>query len=306
MNNGLLLLHPESPAFNFQFDWAPENITNTFFKCIRWQVEETTDPFHCPYHYYCDSTYPGNYPPFIDFSVLVLAAASYLVIIAFNVMEMKGMTPRIRFRRRYWLPSGPIALPFILLSLARGHRIDTFFPLSHLGPLLLQMLLISALSFENPPDKNVKYALFEVSTVSGILHASLYLDSVILPYYTGLEALVTSTLSGECASCICRREVLVAGGTLVSYRGWSMTSFSVVGALFSRMVCTWIGEDKGSVLMRLMLEGFGWILIAADAVYLMVNSPQGGLIERAAFGGVCALICLHFLKKLYAIWCHAK
>ncbi|WJX10602.1 hypothetical protein P8452_01300 [Trifolium repens] len=57
------------------------------------------------------------------------------------------------------------------------------------------------------------------STISGILHASIYLDSILLPYYTGFDALMSSTFSGECATCVCRKEELVVGGKLVKYKG---------------------------------------------------------------------------------------
>ncbi|KAF8413425.1 hypothetical protein HHK36_001408 [Tetracentron sinense] len=267
-----------------------------------WQVEETTDPINCPYHYFCDSTYPGNYPSAVDVLLLLFTIASYLVTLIFTVVEISGGREHIRFSRmrKYWLPSGPVALPFILLALAKGHRINTIFPLSRLGPALLQLVHISAIAFENEAEENVKYALFEVSTVSGILHASLYLDSIILPYYTGLDALVTSTFSGECISCVCRKEILVVGGRLVVYRGWSATTFSVVGTLCLRIVCKLSMEGKGrSVLIKSMLEIMCWILIAMDCVHLMINSPQGGSLEKgAAFGGVFVLICLHVLRKV--------
>ncbi|KAI3942565.1 hypothetical protein MKX01_014479 [Papaver californicum] len=241
-----------------------KNITTTFFRCIKRQVEETTDPINFPYHYFCASTYLG--------------ATLYLVTLVFTVQEIvwkststsssttatagEGGSRRraIRYNcggsgsrrsRRYWIPSGPIALPFILLSLAKGYRINTLFPLAEcIGPALFQLLQISALAFPNDDDDNhnmegnfnkwkydIKYILFELSTVSGILHASLFLDYLILSYYTGFDALMSSTsFSGECASCVCRHEVLVVGGKLVSYRGWSISMFSIVGVLCLRIV----------------------------------------------------------------------
>ncbi|XP_058085249.1 uncharacterized protein LOC131232784 [Magnolia sinica] len=294
--NGALLVLPD-----ILYDQTVENITTTFFKCTRWQFEETTDPINCPYHYFCDSTYAGNYPPLIDFSVLFFFTASFLLTVAFTVSDIKRSSTAARLshrKRRYWLPSGPVALPFILLAFAKGHRINTAFPLSNTGPAILQLVLVSALAFENMGEKSMKYVLFEASTVSGILHASLYLDSVILPYYTGLEAIVLSSFSGECGSCVCRREALIAGGSLVLYRGWSATTFSVVGTLCSRMVCALVGEDRGSGMMKKVLEGLGWILISADAVYLIRYSPRSGFLEQAAYGGVCVLILLQLLKKM--------
>ncbi|KAL6004108.1 hypothetical protein ACLOJK_004655 [Asimina triloba] len=287
----------QHPLFEYD-DRTAENITTTFFKCTRWQFEETTDPLLCPFHYYCTSIYPGNYPPLVDFSLLFFTAASFLLTLAFT---LTADTKPISTRRRYWLPSGPFALPIILLALAKGHRINTAFSLSSVGPALLQLVLISALAFENAGERSIKYVVFEVSVVSGILHASLYLDSVILPYYTGLEALLFSQFSGECGSCICRREALVAGGSLISYRGWSMTMLSVVATLCLRIVCALVGEDRGSVLLKIFLEGIAWICIATDAIYLMMNSPRVGCVERAAYGGVCLLILLHLLKKAAAL-----
>ncbi|KAH7840907.1 hypothetical protein Vadar_023142 [Vaccinium darrowii] len=59
-----LLQHSEFPAFRHK--WVPEDIRETFFKCTRWQLEETMDPINCPYHYFCDSTNPANYPPAVN------------------------------------------------------------------------------------------------------------------------------------------------------------------------------------------------------------------------------------------------
>ncbi|XP_043718501.1 uncharacterized protein LOC122666553 [Telopea speciosissima] len=304
MMDGLeLLLYPEIPAF--RPEWRMENISTTFFKCTKWQVEETTDPINCPYHYFCDSTYPGNYPPIVDIAVLILTVTSYLATLVITMLEISGCRGICfsQSTRRYWLPSGPVILPFILLVFAKGNRINTIFPLSCMGPSILQLVCISALAFENAADRNVKHALFEASMVSGILHASLYLDSIILPFYTGLEALVSSTLSGECVSCVCRKEVLHVGGRLLSYRGWSVTTFSVIGTLCSRIVCILSGEDRGrNALIKSLLESLGWILITMDSLYLMIHSPERSLESRTAFGGVFVLICLHILRKVGTLW----
>ncbi|XP_034709794.1 uncharacterized protein LOC117932625 [Vitis riparia] len=249
------LLSPEKPAF--QPEWALENVRMTFFKCVRWQVEETMDPINCPYHYFCDSTYPGNYPPVVDILLLLFATASYLGILVFTAMEISGGRS-FHQTRRYLLPTGPVSLPVILLALAKGRRINTIFPLSSVGPAILQLLHISALAFDTEADSDIKYAFFEASTISGILHASLYLDSVILPYYTGFDALVSSTFSGECISCVCRKEVLVVGGMLVSYRGWSATTFLVVGTLCLRIICRLTADDNGktTIFIKSVLESY--------------------------------------------------
>ncbi|KAI8021489.1 hypothetical protein LOK49_LG03G02038 [Camellia lanceoleosa] len=311
-----LLLHPEIPAI-FQHDNVVRN--TIFFKCTTWQVEETLDPINCPYHYYCDSTYPGNYPPAVDILLLSLVTASYLATLISLVMEMivyvngNGAAAVAGRRtnnnncvgqiiRRCLLPSGPVSLPLTLLALAKGQRINTIFPLSCIGPSILQLIQISALALDNVAEKDMKYALYKASTISGILHASLYLDSTILPYYTGFDALVSSTFSGECISCVCRKQVLVAGGKLVSYRGWSLTTFLVVGTLCFRMICKLSStQNKGRAILikfKNMLENLGWIFIAMDCVYLIVNSPpERSLTRVAASSGLFVLICLHVLRK---------
>jgi len=296
--NRQVLLRPENPAFQPQF-WASEDVRLKFFKCVRWQLEETMDPIDCPYHYFCDSAYPGNYPPAVDMLVFLFTLASYLTTLFIMAMDIsrRGQTC-LSQSKRYLLPSGPVALPVILLALAKGYQINTVFPLSSIGPAILQLVHISALAFDHGANKDVKYAFFEASTISGILHASLYLDSVLLPYYTGFDALVSSTFSGECASCVCRKEVLIVGGMLVSYRGWSLTTFSVVGALCLRIVCRLFGEKIGNIILaRPWLESVAWIFILKDCVYLATNSPpERSLLRVAAFGGILALICLHVIK----------
>ncbi|MCL7039495.1 hypothetical protein MKW94_026417 [Papaver nudicaule] len=327
-----------------------QNITTTFLRCIKWQVEETTDPVNCPYHYFCDSSYPGgDYPLAMDILVLLFTATLFLVTLVFTIQEIVrirtstsssttaaggggGRRPVIRYNcggrgsrqsRRYWIPSGPIALPFILLSLAKGYRINTLSPLAEcIGPTLFQLLQISALAFPNDDDDDdnmegnfnklkydIKYILFELSTVSGILHASLFLDYIIMPYYTGLDALMSSTnVSGECASC-----------KLVSYRGWSMSMFSVVGVLclktVSRLLLILLSYYDNEVhmatvlavvkllqlIIQPILETTSWILISIDSIYLMMNSPESdgsAPFRVAAYGCACFLISLHVLTKL--------
>ncbi|KAJ1376377.1 hypothetical protein SESBI_50005 [Sesbania bispinosa] len=207
---------PEYPTF--QPGWDIEEIHATFFKCISWQMEETFDTINCPYHYVCDRTHPPNYPPSVDILVLLFTTASYLVTLVIVIMDMSKGRGRMFLgqSKRFLLPSGPISLPLIILAFAKGPQINTIFPLSCIGPAILLLVLISALSFDNgAADKDIKYTFFAASTVSGILHASMYLDSIVLPYYTGFDAVMTSTFSGECASCVCRREALVVGGKLV-------------------------------------------------------------------------------------------
>ncbi|KAG9455409.1 hypothetical protein H6P81_008313 [Aristolochia fimbriata] len=146
--NNRQLLHPQNPAF--QYEWTQQNVTTTFFKCTQWQVQETTDLVDCPFHYFCDSSYP---------------AASYTITISFTLLENRGGGnlgfAASQSKRRYWLPSGPIFLPLTLLSLAKGQRINTVFPLSNVGPALVQLLYVSALAFEYTLDRSIKYILFE-------------------------------------------------------------------------------------------------------------------------------------------------
>ncbi|KAK2649907.1 hypothetical protein Ddye_017396 [Dipteronia dyeriana] len=293
------LPHPENPAFQTERDL--EDIQTTFFKCVRWQVEETLDPINCPYHYFCESTYPGNYPPAVDVLVILFTASSYLATLVLMIIDIskRGRT-FLGQSKRCLLPSGPVSLPIILLMLAKGHRINTVFPLSCIGPAILQLVHISALTFNYGANEDLKYAFFEASTISGILHASLYLDAVLLPYYTGFDALVSSSFSGECATCVCRKEALVVGGKLISYRGWSVTTFLVVGALLFRIMRRLSEANRRKITaVKSLFEGLGWILIIKDSVYLVMNSPpEQFLLRIAAFGGVFVLICLHLLKKV--------
>ncbi|KAF2324965.1 hypothetical protein GH714_021920 [Hevea brasiliensis] len=253
------LLQPWNSAF--QPEWAFEDIRITFFKCVRWQVEETFDPINCPYHYFCDSTYPGNYPPYVDVIVFLFATASYLATLV--IMD------------QFYISS------------------------SCIGPAILQLLYVSSLAFDIGVDKDVRYALYEASTISGILHGSLYLDSIILPYYTGFDALVSSTFSGECQSCVCRREVLLVGGKLVTYRGWSVTTFLVVGALCLRIIRRMSGQNSSTIMaIKSLLESSG-ISITLDCIYLTRKAPpEQPMMRITAFGSILALVCLHLTKKL--------
>ncbi|XP_059634482.1 uncharacterized protein LOC132276869 [Cornus florida] len=292
------LLRPEDPTY--QHEWVLEDIRTTFFKCTRWQIEETMDPINCPYHYFCDSTYPGNYPPAVDVLLVFFTTASYLATLLLMVMEIYGRSRQTHLGqlRRYLLPSGPVSLPIFVMAIAKGRRINTVFPLSCIGPAILQLIQISALAFDSEADGDVKYAFFKASTVSGIFHASLYLDSTILPYYTGFDALVSSTFSGECTSCVCRKEALVVGGKF-SYRGWSLATLLVAGTLCLRIIYRISSENRGKTLIiKSILENLGWILITMDSVHLIVNSPPERSLSRdAAFAASLVLICLHVLKK---------
>lgn len=292
------LLLPEYPTQ--QPEWVLEDIRLMFFKCVKWQFEETMDPINCPYHYFCDSAYPGNYSPAVDILVLIFTTASYFTTLIVMVMAMSGRGKLGNLSKRYLLPSGPVSLPLIILVLAKGYRINTIFPLSLAGPAILQLVHISALSFDGKAVKDIKYVFFEASTISGILHASLYLDSILLPYYTGLDALMSSSFSGECPSCVCRKDALIVGGRLVSYRGWSVTTFLVVGTLCLRIVCRVSGERSGNILLvKSSLEGIGWILITLDCIYLSRKPPPERLtLHVAVFGGIFVLICLHGLKTV--------
>ncbi|KAH8488924.1 hypothetical protein H0E87_024524 [Populus deltoides] len=286
----------------FRSEWPSEDVQAIFFKCVRWQVEDTMDPINCPYHYYCDSTYPGNHPPYVDVLAFLFTTALYLVTLAIMVVDIsrRGRT-YLRESKRYLQPSGPVSLPLILLVLAKGSRINTVFPLSCFGPAILQLLQVSALTFDSHIDKDVRYAFLQASTISGILHASLYLDSIILPYYTGFDALVSSTFSGECPTCVCRKEVLVVGGRLIRYRGWSLSTFLVIGVLCSRILCRVTGENKSRIMsIKTLLESLGLILITVDCIYLIRRSPEQSLMRIAAFGGVLVLICLQMIKKMSA------
>uniref|UniRef100_A0A0E0M6B2 Uncharacterized protein n=1 Tax=Oryza punctata TaxID=4537 RepID=A0A0E0M6B2_ORYPU len=278
------------------------NITRQILKCTRWQLEETTDFITCPYHYYCDSAYPGDYSP--AFGALVAAFAAYCLVsaAAFAVLDIgrAGGVGGGRNRRKYMVPSGPFLLPVVLLALAKGQRINAVFPLAQLGPALLLTLQASALAFRNEADGDLRYAVLEASTVSGILHASLYLDAVVLPYYTGTDALRWSRFSGECATCLCRMDPLVVGGRTVLYRGLSKTALAIIFALCSRMVCRIYGEERVSAWTRSALEAASWVFVAGDAVYLAGWAfAEGAAASVAAYALVAGLVFLCIFGKVY-------
>ncbi|CAN8306458.1 unnamed protein product, partial [Cochlearia groenlandica] len=281
-----------------------------FFKCTKWQFEDTLDPINCPFHYFCDSLYAGDYPQFTDILVFFFFTLSYLTTL---LVVLKNVTSRTRRRengygnddktRRYLLPSGPISLPLILFIFAKGQRINTLFPISIFGPAILQLLQLSVLIFNNNIEKEISFVFFEASTISGILHASLYLDAVILPYHTGFDALVNSTFSGVCKSCICRKHPLVVGGNLVAYRGWSTTTFLVVGVLCLRIICKLCREEakrKRVLVIKNAVEGLAWIVLVRDCVYLAARSPveEPILFRVCVFGSVLLLICVYVITQV--------
>ncbi|XP_030453164.1 uncharacterized protein LOC115674787 [Syzygium oleosum] len=279
------------------------DVRTTFFKCVRWQVEETLDPVDCPYHYYCDSTYPGDYSQVVDGLVLLFSVASYLVALIIMILEVSGKRKsRLCKLKRYLLPSSPLSLSVTLLILAKGHQINSMFPVSCMGPAIFHLALISALVFDEGTVSDVKYVIFQASTISGILHASLYLDSVLLPYYTGFDALVSSTFSRECESCVCRSEVLVVGGMLVTYRAWSITSFLVAGALCLRVICR-VSSDVGKIthMSKYSLETLGLASVVWDSMYLLRNSPpERFLLRTVASGAELTLICIYVVGRICA------
>lgn len=261
-------------------EWSTDNIKTTFFKCTRWQVEETTDLLNCPFHYFCDSSYAGNFPPIADMSALAAVVGSFLS------------------------SSGPVMLPLMLLLLANGQRINTFFPLSQMGPSILLLIHVSALAFEKKTDQSgLRYAVLEASTLTGILRASLNLDSIIQPYYTGLDALSRSFFSDECPSCVCRKEELVVGGRLVLYRGWSKTTVFIMIAQCSRMLCRISGENKFTMMIKLILEVIGWVSVAGDAIYLTIAIPfERSILKVMIYGGICVLISFNVFRRMYRLY----
>ncbi|XP_010480844.1 PREDICTED: uncharacterized protein LOC104759630 [Camelina sativa] len=287
----------------------------TFFKCTKWQFEDTLDPINCPLHYFCDSLYAGDYPQIIDVLVFFFVTVSYLT--ALIAMLRKVLSRRSRRQdgdyddggddddkaKMYLVPSGPISFPLIILILAKGQRINTVFPISIFGPAILQLVQLSVLIFENNIEKEASFVFFEASTVSGILHASLYLDAVILPYYTGYDALVTSTFSGVCKSCVCRKEPLIVGGNIVAYRGWSSTTFLVVGVLCLRIICKLCREEakrKKVTVIKMAVEGLAWVVLIRDCVYLAVMSPveEPVLFIAFVYGSVLVLICVYVITQV--------
>ncbi|KAL9229042.1 hypothetical protein vseg_004558 [Gypsophila vaccaria] len=293
---------------NFPTAAFDDDIRHAFFKCRKWQLEETLDPVSCPYHYYCNSRYSGDYPSWVDTLSMLFIALSFLTTGIAMVVSMAGRRDAswvIKFRRlrRYFLPSGPIFLPIILVILAKGYRINTVFPLTHSGPAILQLLRISALSFDTKTVSDIKYLFLEMSTMSGILQAALYIDSIIMPYYTGIDALASSRLSGECLSCVCRERVLVVGGTSV-FRGWSVTTALIVGTITLRIFSRLATESKrGTALLKITMESLSWMLMIVESLYLItvITPPEKSLITAISFSSVFVLICLQMLRRLVAL-----
>ncbi|XP_021748237.1 uncharacterized protein LOC110714079 [Chenopodium quinoa] len=301
------MFNPLLPSRNSAYlSTIPEgDIQRAFFKCTKWQLEETLDPLNCPYHYYCNSNYSGDYPSWVDNLAIVFITITFLATTVLMVVGMIGgrkATPLTRLNqlRRYFLPSGPIFLPIILVIMAKGHRVNTVFPMSYNGPAILHLVRISALAFNTETDSHFKYVFLEASTISGILHTALYLDSIILPYYTGLDALMLSKFSGECLSCVCRQQPLIVGGMLV-YRGWSVTTALVVATLIFRIFGRLTTEEsKGkTMLMKFTMESLSWILMTVECFYLLIiPPPMRSWTKAASFSGVLVLMCLQFLKKI--------
>ncbi|KMZ76155.1 hypothetical protein ZOSMA_106G00610 [Zostera marina] len=286
--------------------YSNSTVAAAFFKCTRWEEDQIDFRRNCRYHYSCERTFfNGDYPPAVDVLVCFLAIVCYILCLFFTVLHV-GKSPRcdyLRRPRRCLLVSGPILLPLLILVLSNGHRINTAFPLAHMGPVLLQLVHLSVLAFATKPERTILYAVIETSTASGILRASIYLDAVILPYHTGLDALLRSTMSGECETCVCRDKPLTVGGDIISYRGLSSTTFCVIGTLCSRMVCGLFGKDALNIIkwIEVSIESIGWGLILKDCIFLMVDPPKPGSPELVAKAAVGFLIILHISQKIYRL-----
>ncbi|XP_047340265.1 uncharacterized protein LOC124943848 [Impatiens glandulifera] len=280
-------------------NWTSKEIQDTFFKCTKWQFEATMDPVNCPFHYFCESTYPGDYSSIVDFATLVITMISYLGALLVTTMGIYRASQESVFR--YLIPSGPLFLPINLLVLANGQRINTTFPLYIVGPFILLLIQISSLVFDSEDKENVvKYVFFKVSTISGILHVGLHLDTITLPYYTGLDALVSSTFSGECPSCVCRKEELIVGGKVISYRGLSVTMFVLVACLCLKILYKMSNQShKNVAIMKLLLEKLVWLCISVDCVSVIKQfSLERSFLHVATSTCLSLLICLHFVQNI--------
>ncbi|OAP07139.1 hypothetical protein AXX17_AT2G38880 [Arabidopsis thaliana] len=60
----------------------------TFFKCTKWQFEDTLDPINCPFHYFCDSIYAGDYPQITDVLVFFFVTVTYLTTLIVVVRKV--------------------------------------------------------------------------------------------------------------------------------------------------------------------------------------------------------------------------
>lgn len=280
-------------------------------------------PLSCPYHYYCtNNIHPSSYSAVADWFALVLAVASFLFLCGVVLWETRGSLFGRVFNKstaRYWLPSGPLILPLTLLPLAKGHRIDSLFPLSYIAPAWLQLLHISALgnlgSYEElfagrvSVKDRVNAMVFEVSVAAGIVHASLYVDSVAMPYYTGLEAFMSSSLSGICTSCICRREPLVAGGAFWP-GAWSYGSCVVALGLLLRLGFGFLQYNwKWNRIIRdvldlgeLLMECMGWMVTVWEVMQLLnisIPSGQQGVPYTFVVGPLTFILMLVLSKMIW-------
>ncbi|KFK42515.1 hypothetical protein AALP_AA1G004100 [Arabis alpina] len=126
---------------------------------------------------------------------------------------------------------------------------------------------------------------------------------IVMIKQKGFDALVTSTFSGVCKSCICRKEPLIVGGNIVAYRGWSSTTFLVVGVLCLRIICKLCREEakrKKVLVIQNAVEGLAWIVLIRDCVYLAVMSPaeEPVLFRVFVFGSVLVLICVYVITQI--------
>lgn len=120
------------------------------------------------------------------------------------------------------------------------------------------------------------------------------LDSILLPYYKGSDALVSTTFSGKCSSCACRNEMLI----ILVPRGGDQWPHFQLWVLSVEGLSADCGKKTGTtILIRPWLESIAWIF---DISGLCLSSnklhPKGQCWELLLLE-VFVLICLHVLKR---------
>nr|CAD1835511.1 unnamed protein product [Ananas comosus var. bracteatus] len=108
------------------------------------------------------------------------------------VLDLRSMRPMGELRPSlHDKPQGFVLLAFIGLRypLEGETCVHVLTPPPFQVTLLVRVGTASALAFKNESNKDIRYAMLEASIVFKIFYASLYLDAIILPYYTGIDAL---------------------------------------------------------------------------------------------------------------------
>lgn len=124
------------------------------------------------------------------------------------------------------------------------------------------------------------------------------LDSILLPYYKGSDALVSTTFSGKCSSCACRNEMLI----ILVPRGGDQWPHFQLWVLSVEGLSADCGKKTGTtILIRPWLESIAWILTFLDSVYLATNSTQKVNVESCCFWRYLFWFAFMYSKG-HALW----